>query len=135
MKLFKLLINSPDRIYYEGEVYQVTVRQTDGIRQILADHIPAVGQIVQGRCSFTDARKIERFFMTDDGILNITHDLVTVSSSLVQSERAYQQDIKEKENEAVNEQNRRRRSREEYALSKLEMAKALTGKGNGDKKD
>lgn len=133
MKLFKLLIHTPDRVYYEGEVYQVTVRQTDGIRQILADHIPSIGQIVQGRCSFTDPRKIERFFMTDDGILYISRDLVTISSSVVQSERAYHQDALEREHEAENEQNRKRKSREQYALSKLEMAKALTGKKGGDR--
>lgn len=133
MKLFKLLITTPDRVYYEGEVYSLTVNQADGVTQVLADHIQAIGLIVKGRCSFVDARKIKRFFMTDDGIMSITKEGVTISSLIVQSEKAYEKDVEDSENERIKEIERRRKSREEYVRSKLEMAKSLTGRKN-DKK-
>lgn len=128
MKLFKLLITTPDRVYYEGEVYQVTVMQADGVRQILSGHIPAIGVIVSGKCSFTDARKIKRIFITSDGILNVTKDLVTISASTVQSEKAYEKAQEDAENEQNKEIERRKKSREEYVRSKVEMAKSLSGK-------
>lgn len=128
MKLFKLLITTPDRVYYEGEVYQVTVMQSDGVRQILADHIPSIGIIVGGKCSFTDARKIKRIFITSDGILNVTKDLVTVSAAIVQSEKAYAKSQEDSENEQIREIERRKKSREEYVRNKVELAKSLSGK-------
>lgn len=133
MKLFKLVITTPDRVYYDGEVYSLTVNQADGVTQVLADHANAIGLILKGRCNYVDARNIKRYFMTDDGILSITKDGVTITSSIVQSEKAYEKAVEDSENERIKEVERRRKSREEYVRSKLEMAKSLTGRKN-DKK-
>lgn len=128
MKRFNLTLLTPERTFYKGEVYQVTIHQEDGITQILADHEPSTGVIVAGFCSFTDARNIKRTFITKNGIVHISRDGVIVSSTSIQSEKAFEKSVEDSENERKKEIERRHKSREEYVRSRLELAKALSGK-------
>lgn len=128
MEKFAIELFTPEHMYYKGDVYQLTVWQSDGVRQILANHEPSIGTIVAGRCSFIDAKKIKRTFITGDGIISITRECTSVSSVTIQSERAFEKAQEDLENDSQRESIRRKKSREEYVRSKLEMAKSLSGK-------
>lgn len=47
---FKLKIMSPDGIFYDGEVYQLSLRATDGEVAIFAGHIPYLTAVGMGEC-------------------------------------------------------------------------------------
>ena len=126
MKKFSLVLLTPERTYYKGEVYQLTVRQSDGVVQILADHEPSTGVIVDGFCSFVDGRNIKRTFITKSGFVNVTREKVTVSSTEIYSERAFEKAVEDEENERQKEIERRHKSREEYVRTRLELAKSLS---------
>lgn len=122
------MLLTPERTYYKGEVFQVTVHQSDGIVQVLADHEPSTGVIVEGFCSFTDARNIKRTFITKSGFINITRERVTISSTEIYSERAFEKAVEDEETARKKEVERRHKSREEYVRSRLELAKSLSSK-------
>lgn len=128
MKKFNLTLLTPERIYYKGEVYQVSVHQEDGLTQILADHEPSTGLITEGFCNFTDGRNIKRIFVTKSGFVNIERDKVTISSTEIYSERAYEKAIEDAENNRKKEIERRHKSRDEYVRTRLELAKSLSSK-------
>lgn len=128
MKKFNLVLLTPERTYYKGEVYQVTVNQSDGVVQILADYEPSTGVIVGGFCSFTDVRNIKRTFITKSGFINVTREKVIISSTEIYSERAFAKAVEDEETERKKEVERRHKSREEYVRSRLELAKSLSSK-------
>lgn len=134
MKKFNLVLLTPERTYYKGEVYQVTVHQSDGVVQILADHEPSTGVIVHGFCSFTDGRNIKRTFITKGGFVSVTKEKVTISSTEIYSERAFEKAVEDEENERKKEVERRHKSREEYVRTRLELAKSLSS-GKSKKMD
>ena len=50
MKTFLLNISSPDGKVFSGQVVSIIMRGVEGEFAVLADHIPFITSIVQGKC-------------------------------------------------------------------------------------
>ncbi len=73
MKTYSLLVTSPDGTLYEGDVFMLTLRGTEGELAILAGHIPFITAIRPGQCKIETEEEL-RIFETDGGILTVNEN-------------------------------------------------------------
>ena len=83
MNTFRLIIASPDGNLFDGQVYMLTVRGSEGELAILAGHVPFVTTVVPCQCKIEPADEDEddRIGYTDGGLLSVSRDTVTLLSS------------------------------------------------------
>ena len=82
-KTFKLLVNTPDRVFYEGDVAMVEVTTSEGEIGIYADHIPLTSVLMP--CVMTihengDAKKAA----VHGGIIEILKEKVTILAEVAE---------------------------------------------------
>ena len=83
MKPFKLKIVTPEKIFFDGDAEQITIRTTEGDIGILANHIKYVCNIVAGPLKIKDSRG-EREAALSEGILKVSDEGATVLASAVE---------------------------------------------------
>ncbi len=83
MKPYKLKIVTPEKIFFDGEAEQITIRTTEGDIGILANHIKYVCNIVAGPLKIKDSSG-EREAALSEGILKVSDEGVTVLASAVE---------------------------------------------------
>lgn len=83
MKPFKLKIVTPEKIFFDGEAEQITIRTTEGDIGILANHIKYVCNIVAGSLKIKDSSS-EREAALSEGILKVSDEGATVLASAVE---------------------------------------------------
>lgn len=79
MKLFPLVISSPDGDLLRGDILKITLRGSEGDLAILAGHIPFVTAVKAGKVKI-ELDDEDRFGMTDGGILSVSESTVTLLS-------------------------------------------------------
>lgn len=78
LKTFKLLINTPDRVFYHDDATMVELATTEGEIGIYADHIPLTSVIVPCVLVIHGADGTQKKAALIDGIVEILKDKVTV---------------------------------------------------------
>ncbi len=81
MKTYKLKIVTPEKIFFDGETEQITIRTTEGDIGILAGHIKYVCNIVAGPLKVKQENGEYRAAALSEGILKVSDEGVTVLSS------------------------------------------------------
>ena len=81
MKTYKLKIVTPEKIFFDGETEQITIRTTEGDIGILAGHIKYVCNIVAGPLKVKQENGEYRVAALSEGILKVSDEGVTVLSS------------------------------------------------------
>ena len=84
MKTYKLKIVTPEKIFFDGETEQITIRTTEGDIGILAGHIKYVCNIVAGPLKVKQENGEYRVAALSEGILKVSDEGVTVLSSTVE---------------------------------------------------
>ena len=79
MKLFPLVISSPDGDLFRGDILKITLRGSEGDLAILAGHIPFVTAVKAGKVKI-ELDDEDRFGMTDGGLLSVSESTVTLLS-------------------------------------------------------
>lgn len=74
---FKLVIISPEGVYFNDEVESLTLKLTSGYRTILAGHAPLIGSLHYAPMHFIKDGKIEHFSL-NGGAINITKEKVAL---------------------------------------------------------
>ena len=82
MKLFPLVIATPDGNVFSGEIYKLSVRGTEGELAVMAGHIPFVTTVKEGviRLDFGDR---EKKASVSSGILNVSPTETTLLAGYV----------------------------------------------------
>ena len=75
--LFKLIIISPDRVFYEGDVEMVEVRATEGDMGILKGHIPLTAIVAPGALKIHEVQGIKEAAL-HDGFIEVLKDKMTI---------------------------------------------------------
>lgn len=77
-KAFKLIILTPEREFFEGEVIELVTGSTQGDIAILADHMPLVTNLMPSDTLIVekDGKKLKAF--TSSGILEVKGDAVSM---------------------------------------------------------
>lgn len=78
MKTYKLKIVTPEKIFFDGETEQITIRTTEGDIGILANHIKYVCNIVAGPLKVKLENGEYREAALSEGILKVSEEGVTV---------------------------------------------------------
>lgn len=78
MKTYKLKIVTPEKIFFDGETEQITIRTTEGDIGILANHIKYVCNIVAGPLKVKQENGEYREAALSEGILKVSEEGVTV---------------------------------------------------------
>ncbi len=81
MKPYKLKIVTPEKIFFDGETEQITIRTTEGDIGILAGHINYVCNIAAGPLKVKQESGEYRAAALSEGILKVSEDGVTVLAS------------------------------------------------------
>ena len=84
MNTFHLIISSPDGNLFEGDVYKLDVRGTEGALAIMAGHIPFVTSIVEAPVVIHQEDGTQKKATSKGGLLTVGKELVTLISGSFQ---------------------------------------------------
>lgn len=104
MNIFHLQVVSPDGIFFDGQVKQVSLRTIVGDIAILAGHIPYVTAIGMGECRvYTENTEQPRRAACIGGFINVSKELVLISATTFEwaEDIEYDRAIKAKERAEV----------------------------------
>ena len=76
-KTYPLVILTPEREFFKGDVYSLTVESIDGQLCVLADHIPMVTALTAGVLQIEDS-KGEHVAFHSEGFMQVARDEVTL---------------------------------------------------------
>ena len=80
MKSFLLTASSPDGSLFQGQVYQLILRGSEGDLAIMPGHIPFMTAVMPGVCRIILPDGSERAARTDGGLLSVAEDGVMLLS-------------------------------------------------------
>lgn len=80
-KAYPLLILTPERKFFEGNVYSLTVETVSGQMSVLKNHIPMVTALTVGIMRIRD-EKGERFAFHSEGYMEVKRDCVYLFSQV-----------------------------------------------------
>lgn len=80
MNTFKLIVTSPDGNQFEGDVFKLDVRGTEGELAVMAGHIPFVTSLVKCPCVIWLSETEKKTATADGGLLSVNGDSVTLLS-------------------------------------------------------
>lgn len=78
MKKFSLKIVTPERVLFEGEVFQVSVSTTMGQITVLPNHIPLVAQLSPGEILVRFNGSDESLMVVSGGIVEVLPEQVVI---------------------------------------------------------
>lgn len=89
---FRLIINTPEGVFFEDDIFQIEIKTPNGYTAILANHAPTIGAIVPSICYIRDIRNNRvaaivngGMFYVNDSKLNIVTDFFDFASNVNES--------------------------------------------------
>ena len=79
MNTFLLIISTPDGVRLSEEVYELSLRGSEGDLAILANHIPFVTAVKEGECKVEFADESEKSAKISAGLLSVTKEKTILS--------------------------------------------------------
>ena len=83
MKTFRLLVNTPDRVFYNDDVTMVELSTTEGEIGVYAEHIPLTSVLVPCVMNIHVDGDVKKAAV-HDGIVEILQDKVTVLAEIAE---------------------------------------------------
>jgi F-type H+-transporting ATPase subunit epsilon len=131
MKSFSLKMETPDRVFFDGEAEFLSIKTSDGSYGVLADHAPAVAKVTRCIAEITvKSEKIRVAVM--GGVMEIGDNKVTVLGDFIERVEDADRVLKEREDFIRKESERRKQSYEEFRHNSIALKKAIRKLG-GDK--
>ena len=121
MNSFDLELLTPDKVLFSGKAESLTVVQSDGKVQILANHMSCVGSITAGKCVIGLPNDEKRVFISGEGILRISNGKTVVTSDLLEWEENLAEALEKREKHLKSEMERRKESYLEYRLGTVAL--------------
>ncbi len=118
-KMFRLEIVSPEKVFYDNDVYMVEYNTTEGEVGVLAGHIPMTQILAPGVLTITESEDKVRKAALHAGFVEITPEKVTMLAESV--EWPEEIDIKRAEEARIRAE-RRIGSGESADLTRAELA-------------
>lgn len=78
MKVFKLIISTPQGNVFEKDVSMLSIRGTEGSLAIMANHIPFITTTKDGEIKIIDQEGNEVLAKASSGMLTVTKELTTL---------------------------------------------------------
>lgn len=77
-KAVKLIINTPEGVFFEDEVLQVELKTTNGYIGLLANHAPIIGAIVPSICYIRDLKNNRVKALINSGIFSVKDNTISI---------------------------------------------------------
>ncbi len=77
-KNFKLIIVTPEKIIYDGEVSSIVAPGDVGYLGILADHAPIITSLTTGKLELTDPNGTKSTMMISGGFMEVVKNTATI---------------------------------------------------------
>ena len=74
----RLILLSPVKTLFDGEVESVTIPGTKGLFTVLPQHAPLITTIESGTLSFKPVGAEEAHYVVEDGFADVKNDVVSV---------------------------------------------------------
>lgn len=121
MKTFRVEMITPDKVFFEGDIIRLTAALNDGSIEILANHMPAICEIITGKCIMTLSDNTQRIFVSNDGIMNIGNNKVVITSDFLEWEEDLERVLNELKENMKQEHERRSQSFVEHRMSAIAL--------------
>ncbi|WP_454052057.1 F0F1 ATP synthase subunit epsilon [Clostridium sp. Marseille-Q7071] len=83
-KSFKLIIMTPDKEFYKGEVVKLNSESSEGRFGILPNHISMASDLVPTITTFQDINDREFHGFTSNGVIKVKNNVVTMLCSVAE---------------------------------------------------
>lgn len=83
MKTFTFTMLSPEGVLFEGEVYSVFLRSSEGDMAVYSGHIPLAAAVCPGKFVLTKSDGEKQEGITEGGILIVEKEKTTLLSSSI----------------------------------------------------
>ena len=80
MKIFRLVISTPDGNMFDENIVKISLRGVEGDLAIMANHIPFVTSVKPCICKIETSDETERKLSVENGILSVGAEVVTLMS-------------------------------------------------------
>lgn len=126
MSSFRLVMKTPEKEFFDGEVTYFDVPYASSRYGVLANHLPMVISVEEGMCYFRKAEKgAKTNIFTLGGVLEIEKDCVTFLSALVEYEEDIEKVLAEREEFVSNAKRRMKESYIEFKHNKVALVSAM----------
>lgn len=83
--MYKLVIVTPEKKFYEDEVSSLIAPGSLGYLGVLTDHAPLITELVPGKLTVKDAKDQEKIFAISGGFLEVLKNNVTILADSIES--------------------------------------------------
>lgn len=97
MKFFRLIMVTPEKEFFDGKVSSLKLMLADGAIEILASHIPSVACTIAGDCRILLEDGTKKTFFSEEGVLKIERNEVTITSEFLEWSEDLDQAIAKKQ--------------------------------------
>lgn len=125
MSAYPLIILTPERQFFSGDVEALTVTTTDGELTVLKDHAPISAPLVVGSIQIKQDGQWRQAFQSE-GFLEVDETGVHVFVQACEWPEEIDAKRAEEAEARARERLRQQRSRMEYQGSRIAMARAMT---------
>ena len=125
MNTFSLKVIASNRVFFEGDAFQLVIPGIDGEYGILAGHENTVIATREGIVRFSPVDGDEEMALAGIGFCEIDNNTVTFLADTVERPEEIDELRAQAELEQAQEQLRQRRSQFEYQMSQAALARAL----------
>ena len=132
MKLFHVVLRTPEKIVFEGEVQSLSLMQEEGRMTFLANFVKSFGSVKEGLCHFVDDSGDKKRFVTSNGFFTVDKNVFILNAPIIEFGDSVEKVMTMKNAEIQERVQKHSRSRKEYTKSRMEMAKNLTSENDSD---
>lgn len=125
MKTFTLKITACNKVYYQGSCQMAVVPTADGEMGIMANHEHMTATIEEGVMRFQHEDGTWERVYVKDGMVEVGHTRVTLVVFFAEKPENVDLLKAQAEYDQANEDMMHKQSRQEYEMSKAQMARAL----------
>lgn len=134
MAVFKLKVLTPEKVFFDGDAEQITVKTASGYVGILRGHAPYVAGIVPSEMKIK-ADGVSRPAAIADGIVKVSEDnTVTVLTSAVEWSEEIDVARAQRSKERAEKQLQAEASRMEFDLAERQLKRAVNRISVAEKK-
>jgi F-type H+-transporting ATPase subunit epsilon len=134
MNTFKLKVITPEKVFFEGDIAQLTVKTTEGNEGFLAHHINYCAILPSGEMKITFPDNSSRSGAVSSGVLKFSDNTATILASACEWSDEIDLEWAKRSEEDARKKLQEHTSDQEFKYADLKLKRALNRLSVGNKK-